>query len=614
MIRTLAFVLLMLVPGLARAEPLRRFALGVSANDGGPAREKLRFAEGDAQALLEVLQQLGGVEPRDARHLVQPSADGLRAAFAELARQLAGQRTEVIFYYSGHSDESGLLLGRDRVSYAALRQLLQELPTQVRIAILDSCASGGFTREKGGTARPPFIVDSSTDVRGHAFLTSSSADEAAQESDRIGGSFFTHYLVSGLRGAADSSGDRKITLTEAYRFAFEETLARTTPTQFGSQHPAYEIRLAGTGDLVMTDLRTATAELTLDESVDGRLFVWEPPRKLLVEVDKPPGRALVLALPANSYRLELSRGAHYYVADVQALAGRPQRVNKALFRGVEREATLARGVIEQFADAPFGAGIIPPFATNQRLRTRLQRPVRNRVNVSLLYDDPDAVAGLQLGFFGVSARRYLHGYQFGTFFNDAGELLGMQMSFVANAVRSYGYGLQLAGVANYASRELRGLQASALINHVETLRGVQSAFGLNMVREHLHGLQLGGINWSKAGEGAQLGGLNLARDLTGLQLGFVNVAAGRVHGMQVGLLNYADEADVSLAPLGITRQGGVHPEVSVDELMAPFLALRLEAKYNYSFVSLALAPYAGGASGYAVGAGLGAKTPLPLEG
>jgi hypothetical protein len=36
-------------------------------------------------------------------------------------------------------------------------------------------------------------------VQGYAFLTSSSETEAAQESERLGGSFFTHALVSALR-------------------------------------------------------------------------------------------------------------------------------------------------------------------------------------------------------------------------------------------------------------------------------------------------------------------------------------------------------------------------------------------------------------------------------
>ena len=80
------------------------------------------------------------------------------------------------------------------------------------------------------------MAGGAAEVRGHAYLTSSSADEAAQESDRIGGSFFTHFLVTGLRGAADADSDKRVTLDEAYRFAFDETLARTEAIGGGPQH------------------------------------------------------------------------------------------------------------------------------------------------------------------------------------------------------------------------------------------------------------------------------------------------------------------------------------------------------------------------------------------
>ena len=253
--------------GRARAEDareLRRFALLVSANDGGPKRPLLKHAARDAQAMAAVLRELGGVRDADLVLLAQPTKAALEQALASMAESFAsvapgGVRSELIFYYSGHSDEYGLLLSGAEFSYAALRARLQSLAADVRVAILDSCASGAFTREKGGKLRPPFMLDASTDVRGHAFLTSASEDEAAQESDSVGGSFFTHFLVSGLRGAADSSGDGKVTLTEAYRYAFDETLVHTGRTHYGAQHPAYDMRLVGTGDLVLTDLRMGMA-------------------------------------------------------------------------------------------------------------------------------------------------------------------------------------------------------------------------------------------------------------------------------------------------------------------------------------------------------------------
>jgi len=243
----------------ARADaPLQRYALIVGANFGGADRPMLKYGVSDAERFARVMVDLGGVSPEHSTLLKQPKLRELLDGLDQLtrrvidARRIPGAntaRTEVVVYYSGHADEKGLLLGEDRFSYTSLRDRLDQIPADVRIAVLDACASGAFTRIKGGRARPPFLVDESTSMRGHAFLTSSAATEVAQESDRIHASYFTHYLVSGLRGAADLSGDGRITLNEAYQFAFNETLGRTVDTKGGVQHPSYDINMSGTGDV-----------------------------------------------------------------------------------------------------------------------------------------------------------------------------------------------------------------------------------------------------------------------------------------------------------------------------------------------------------------------------
>ena len=147
----------------------------------------------DAERFAAVLTELGGVDPANALLLKEPKVRDLVQAIDELSRRASearrragGGRTEVLVYYSGHADEKGLLLGDDRYSYQSLRVRLDEMPADVRIAVLDACASGAFTRLKGGKARKPFLVDESASMRGHAFLTSSAETEAAQESDHIG--------------------------------------------------------------------------------------------------------------------------------------------------------------------------------------------------------------------------------------------------------------------------------------------------------------------------------------------------------------------------------------------------------------------------------------------
>jgi len=128
--------------------------------------------------------ELGGVTPGNETLLRQPKLRELTEAFDALTRRVnegrrAGGRTEVIVYYSGHADESGILLGGARYDYARLRQRIRDVPADVHIAIVDSCASGSFTRIKGGARKPPFLHDTSNQVQGFAFLSSSSADEDA---------------------------------------------------------------------------------------------------------------------------------------------------------------------------------------------------------------------------------------------------------------------------------------------------------------------------------------------------------------------------------------------------------------------------------------------------
>jgi len=330
------------------AAPLRRFALVIGSNNGGNVRERLRYAGHDAETIADVLRQLGGVDQVDLDLLSEPDARGLDHAFDVLSDRVRGerqrgQRVELVVYYSGHADDTGILLGGTHYDYGRLRQRIRDVPADVHIAIVDSCASGSFTRMKGGARMPPFLHDSSNQVSGFAFLSSSSAEEDAQESDKIGASFFTYYFVTGLRGAADRNHDGKITLSEAYQFAYEQTLGRTQNTVHGPQHPAYDMHLSGTGDVVITDLRSTEATLVLPAALRGRITIVDKTGRVTVELTKQAGEPLSLALPDETYSLHVDSGNGELVATVTLEHGGQLAFDPGALRHEAPERTVARG-------------------------------------------------------------------------------------------------------------------------------------------------------------------------------------------------------------------------------------------------------------------------------
>jgi hypothetical protein len=573
------FLLTLALPVSAapRGQTLTRFGLIVGANDGGAGRPVLRHAHADARAMAQVMRELGGLDRRDAVTLLEPSRDALDEAFVHVAALVEeakgeGARTEFLFYYSGHSDERGLLIGDERVPYTELRDVVQSMRATVTLAILDSCASGTLTRGKGGVRRPPFLIDRSTDLKGYAFLASASADEAAQESDKIGGSFFTHYLVTGLRGAADASGDGRVTLNEAYHHAFHETLSRTETTLAGPQHPQYDIRLAGSGDLVLTDLRGTSALLSIAADLEGRLFLRDADGRLVVELDKRAGRAVTVGLEPGAYRATLERSRGVYRGVVSVADDAQTLLVESLLTRVEGERVAARGGAPSSPDGPSAPAPAPsttppgdPAAVEVRpfvlsvvpglsMNDGAQGEVLNHVALHLFLGMGDHLDGVELSGIGALRAGSVKGIQgAGVFNHAAGPLAGAQVAGVLNSARAPVRGVQGAGTANIALGGLTGAQVSGVVNYAHGVVGVQVAPVTNASLGEVHGLQLSLANVALKGA-------------HGAQLGLANVALERVRGAQIGLVNVAPNADFALGLFNLMWEGRTHLSTWSDEL------------------------------------------------
>ncbi len=617
---------LLLMPSLGRADGLsgpRRFALLVASTDGGRERARLRYPSKDTEALRRVLTELGGVTDGDIESLVDPDGPQVEKRLLAL-KQRAAQTTgskQFFFYYSGHSDERGLLLFGSHLDYSRLRALITDIPVDVHIGILDSCAAGAFAQRKGGAQVDPFLLPGAPAVSGHAFLTSTSEREAAQESGRLRGSFFTHALVTGLRGAADSDGDQRVTLQEGYRFAFDETLARTEATLGGPQHATYDIQLVGRGDLVLTDLRSGSARLYIPEGVAGRLIVRDSKGALAAEVSKPSLSArLGLSLQPGSYRVTLFEPARVRRGLVTLP---PEGIELALsaLRDVPIEIATARGGILEAAEQteaaspteedptyrviPGNAGLVPPWSVNA---IEKNRPIINYFSLNLGWGRAARLYGAELGVLGAYITEEVSGLQAATLFAvSGGRLRGAQTTFGVNLARGDVFGAQL-GLVSVSLSDLIGLQGALVTYSSGDLRGLQIG-GFTFARGSVYGLQAATVGYAARIYGLQLGGISIAGQVAGVQLGGINVARGRVRGVQLGIINIADDADVAIGMFSISKKYGAFVDLWMSDSAAVNVSLRLPARYSYSLVSFGVHP-AGVGAGWQYGLGFGFHAPL----
>ncbi len=419
----LALAAALLAPAGALAAS--RFAVVVGSNAGDPARPRLWFAEKDADRFRRTLVELGDFVEDRVVLLRGGGAARVREAIAAteakmaLARK-AGEHPLLVFYFSGHAGPGGIELGGDRIPFDELRALVRGSSADAKIAIVDACEAGLLTQVKGAVAAPAldFALPSDESVRGTAFIASTAAGEAAQESAAIGGSFFTHHLEVALRGAGDADGDGLVTLAEAFRYTAAQTLAGTLATVAGGQHATYEFRMSGRGDVVLADLRRADARLTLPRD-PGSTYVLRGPLGILAEV-AGGGKPVTLALPAGRYAVERRSPLGRAVAEVVLERGAtrelpplsPTRYELARTKGGPKPGLVFAGVgVGTIALSRFGAAPAVRLGVRKEVgpvgvRVRLESLGKSVNDAGLRYDLA-YVGGAAAALYPVTASRVL---------------------------------------------------------------------------------------------------------------------------------------------------------------------------------------------------------------
>ena len=346
MIRALLVLCALATP----AGAVTRYALVLGNDAGDKDEQRLRYAEHDADRLAATLIGLGGFAPGDVVVIRGADAETARAALIALnarIRQSGGTDAMLVVYYSGHADAERLHLGPTNLALAQLEQLVRGSPAAFRLLIVDACRSGALTRVKGGNTAPafPIALGDTLAADGVVFWTASAASEQAQESDAIKGSFFTHFLVSGLAGPADDDGDGEVTTTEAYEYARAATLRASSRTLAGTQHPTFRDELAGREAVVLTrpgTLGPSRAQLRVPDGRDVLVLAGGPDGPVVAEVGAHD-RTRRLNVRAGRYFVRERMETHLLEGAVTVAAGDDRKIEDRELARVEYVRVAAKG-------------------------------------------------------------------------------------------------------------------------------------------------------------------------------------------------------------------------------------------------------------------------------
>lgn len=231
----------------------------------------LRCPVSDVTALSEIFtsKELGRFEAiqvltdKVENELNLPSSANIRENIRSAARA-SSEEDFLVVYFSGHglveNDESYLVprdarlgtLEDTAIPLQWVKNEIRDSNAKFKLLILDACHAGAQIGKEGIKAMAQnFAKSIFENSEGLAILSSCKRNEFSWEFPGGRNSVFTYYLMKGLEGEADYSGDGAISLLELNRYVFE-TVQRWALQNNRQQTPTFQGELAG--DISITNV------------------------------------------------------------------------------------------------------------------------------------------------------------------------------------------------------------------------------------------------------------------------------------------------------------------------------------------------------------------------
>ena len=209
----------------------------------------LRYTDDDAYHFYAFLKSIegGALSDDQVTVLIDEDAthDKILAAMRDTYRR-ADENDVILFYFSGHGLPGSFLPvdydgEANALAHADVQDALQESRSRHKMVIADACHSGSLAgRGAGGqSAMLKDYYTALTDAQAStALMMSSRGEEISLEDGGLRSGVFSHYLIRGMKGAADADHDGMVSIVELFEYVHREVRDYTgnlqTPTLSGT--------------------------------------------------------------------------------------------------------------------------------------------------------------------------------------------------------------------------------------------------------------------------------------------------------------------------------------------------------------------------------------------
>lgn len=221
-------IVLLFLSGSIAAQ--KTYVVCVGLNTNRDNIDPLPCSRGDMKGIANFYHQYNG-----SKVFMLLDANATREHILKVLKQQFAQSTtadEIIFAYSGHGFDGGLsTYNNNEVLFCSeVQSIMLQAKARRKMMFVMSCHSGSFTKKNMNKRDQRSKYNKASKV---LLFLSSRADELSWEAGNMDKSFFFHFLLEGMQGAADENKDKRITARELFNYV----APRVTVVSSGIQHP-----------------------------------------------------------------------------------------------------------------------------------------------------------------------------------------------------------------------------------------------------------------------------------------------------------------------------------------------------------------------------------------